>query len=355
MLSARTALLRLRQLVRPETYYTGAKLQERIDVLRLYLVTSARATWPDIHVKTEEQLEAVAPRLAHQRTAVQKNVLGQAVKLLTSWLHEQPPPLPLLAKLPAEAKPDVVVAAERLRDKMVAQHEEAITDAQKRAFGFSLGVRASGTPGGEGFGVFIGGKAIIGSVLAFYPGVAMTPADLLRVPIGTLQLRFKGNDNMIQRFDGTLIDASEAALKLLPPLAAGNPLAVAHRVNHPPVGSKPNVFCCPIDFTVPVPAELQPVLPNVRYAAAEALLIGSSGRRGSRTFADIMRSSLADMASAESSGSGVPLRGLALVALRELNDEELFLDFRLNPRKKCPAWYSPVNEEENLRRWNLIK
>ena len=36
--------LALRQLSRPETYYTGAALQERMDVLRLFLVTNSKST-----------------------------------------------------------------------------------------------------------------------------------------------------------------------------------------------------------------------------------------------------------------------------------------------------------------------
>ena len=122
-----------------------------------------------------------------------------------------------------------------------------------------------------------------------------------------------------------------------------------------PAGIKPNVYACPIDFTSPLPDELRPLLPNVRYAAAETLLIGTGGRRGGRTFQDMVRASLADMASSENSSTGVALRGLALVAMRELREEELYLDYRLNPLKKYPAWYTPVDEEESRRRWNLIK
>jgi len=226
-------------------------------------------------------------------------------------------------------------------------------NAQRSAFGFAIGVRPSATSGRVG--VFVDGRAIIGSIVAFYPGVTLTPADLLQIPVGTLQQHFKDNSHMIQRFDGTLIDASESALKFLPPAAASSPLIVAHRVNHPPAGYKPNVYCCPVDFTAPLPDELRPMLPNVRYTSAEALLIGTGGRRKSRSLQDMLRSSLSDMASSQSGATGAPLRGLALVALQTLNDDEIFLDFRLNPRKKRPAWYTPVDEEESLRRWDLIK
>lgn len=45
--------------------------------------------------------------------------------------------------------------------------------------------------------------------------------------------------------------------------------------------------------------------------------------------------------------------GLALVAARELRDEELFLNYRLNPNlPNLPDWYTAVDAEENARRWS---
>ena len=44
-------------------------------------------------------------------------------------------------------------------------------------------------------------------------------------------------------------------------------------------------------------------------------------------------------------------RGLVLVSSRELRDEELFLNYRLNPRNAYPKWYTPVDVEEDERRW----
>ena len=45
------------------------------------------------------------------------------------------------------------------------------------------------------------------------------------------------------------------------------------------------------------------------------------------------------------------LRGLAFIAAREVRDEELYLNYRLNPRNGYPSWYSPVDREEDARRW----
>ena len=48
---------------------------------------------------------------------------------------------------------------------------------------------------------------------------------------------------------------------------------------------------------------------------------------------------------------GATLRGLVMIAVRELKDEELFLNYRLNPRNGYPKWYTPVDKEEDSRRW----
>lgn len=43
--------------------------------------------------------------------------------------------------------------------------------------------------------------------------------------------------------------------------------------------------------------------------------------------------------------------GLALVASRPLQDEELLLNYRLSNHVSRPLWYTPVDEEEDKRRW----
>ena len=49
---------------------------------------------------------------------------------------------------------------------------------------------------------------------------------------------------------------------------------------------------------------------------------------------------------------GLPVPSLALVAVRELADEEVFLDYRLSPGLVSrPSWYYPVNPEAEERRW----
>ena len=46
-----------------------------------------------------------------------------------------------------------------------------------------------------------------------------------------------------------------------------------------------------------------------------------------------------------------PVLGLAFVALRDIANEELLLNYRLSPGLKQPDWYHPVDAAEDRRRW----
>ena len=46
------------------------------------------------------------------------------------------------------------------------------------------------------------------------------------------------------------------------------------------------------------------------------------------------------------------MTGLAMVARRVLRDEELLMDYRLNPHHPRPAWYEPVDSIAENRRWS---
>lgn len=45
------------------------------------------------------------------------------------------------------------------------------------------------------------------------------------------------------------------------------------------------------------------------------------------------------------------IKGLAFVAVRHIQNEEILLNYRLNPQVQKPAWYAPVDVEEDKRRW----
>ena len=128
------------------------------------------------------------------------------------------------------------------------------------------------------------------------------------------------------RYDRTFIDGGSAAD--VPP----HPYALAQRVNHPPAGVAPNVLGLAFDYcgrdhaTMAFPEHLCSLVPN-EFARAPSLLVEKSRRP------DVL----------------VP--GLVLVATRKVEDEELWLNYRLNPMLPRPAWYASVDPEEDARRW----
>lgn len=46
-----------------------------------------------------------------------------------------------------------------------------------------------------------------------------------------------------------------------------------------------------------------------------------------------------------------PLPMLVLVATREVQDEEVLLNYRLSNYIARPSWYTPVDAAEDKRRW----
>ena len=76
------------------------------------------------------------------------------------------------------------------------------------------------------------------------------------------------------------------------------------------------------------PKELRPYIPNA-YATTPGMLAPQSSKEN---FA----------------------QGAVIVALRDLKDgEELFCDYRLNPKIVLPEWYCSVNEETNEKFWGV--
>ena len=45
------------------------------------------------------------------------------------------------------------------------------------------------------------------------------------------------------------------------------------------------------------------------------------------------------------------LQGMVLIATREVFDEELFVDHRLNPYQSLPEWYRPMDVLRDQRTW----
>lgn len=94
-------------------------------------------------------------------------------------------------------------------------------------------------------------------------------------------------------------------------------------VNHPPPGNKPNIMPFNYDVMRNFPSDLMYLLPN-RYFKEPGILFKTAA----------------------------VMRTIAFVATEDIHDEELFVNYRMNPSNDLPDWYSPVDLEQDKRRWN---
>nr|XP_029119728.1 uncharacterized protein LOC105042765 isoform X2 [Elaeis guineensis] len=259
---------------------------------------------------------------------------------------------------------------------------QELSQSLKDHIGYTLEVKPSQIRHEEaGQGLFITGEADVGAVIAFYPGVIYSPAYYRNIP-GYPRID-ASNSYLITRYDGLVINAqpwgvggesrevwdgfyqprfrpnpSEEIEKrsdrfwrmLSKPLESNyrgnyevierrNPLAFGHFANHPPKGTSPNVMICPYDF--PITEEMRPYIPNLAFGSEENVTMKRFGTFWFRYGG-----------SGDGKGDVAVLKTIVLVATRALSDEELFLNYRLSNQMRRPVWYTPVDEEEDRRRWS---
>lgn len=218
--------------------------------------------------------------------------------------------------------------------------------------GYSLEVRTSGIAHPDaGDGLWLRGAAPVGAVVGLYPGLVYEPMHYRKVP-GYPKIDTH-NDYFLARFDGALIDGQSwgqgrptlgpssqhvdlqynnthhAMLAQLRQKEMRHPLALAHYANHPAAGAQPNVMVAAFTYN-PRQGEdawLAAYMPNVMYHDA--------GRQQATEL--VMQDQ--------------QIKGLVFVATRQIQGEEVLLNYRLNPQVQKPSWYAPVDEEEDKRRW----
>lgn len=227
-------------------------------------------------------------------------------------------------------------------------------------------VATSSVPG-AGQGVFCKQPTSKGTLICVHPGSihhAESVANAVKYQRGDLFHRVfvQDRDHAVQLFDGTVLDAGQASLEEWTP----HPFAVAHKCNHPPAGQAPNVFKCPFYWKPNPPVNvLAPVfpdpLPDPALQQPEGnveLLVNSlppNIRQSFQRLGDYLsprewiKSAKVDV---QGQTDDQPVRGLAFVTTRDLHaGEELFVNYRFNPRLSRPEWYIPVDEKEDNARW----
>ena len=205
-----------------------------------------------------------------------------------------------------------------------------------------------------GLGTFLSGAVDAGTVVGIHPGVAYAPHNWPEIPNYP---ELSGNSFLSARFDRVCIDGAPFAERSLKTMRqkhhqkVQHPLAAVQWSNHPAPPHSPNILPLAID----IPADRASLLPllaisNCRSTTFDPFLrmktktkkkISSTSKNGNENEVD------------HEYATGTFIKTLAYVAMRPLCDEELFLNYRLNPRQELPAWYVPVDVEEDNRRWSM--
>ncbi len=211
--------------------------------------------------------------------------------------------------------PHTAVHGALCRDEICEQLLRHLSDAPRS---WRLEVAPS-TIAGAGEGVHLIGSCAVGTAVAIYCGVAYAADDLPTMH----KLVLPNNSYVMARRDGIIIDGRpdgtsqqffEVAVQR--DIAAGasplvyTELAVGQKVNHPARGERPNVRAQPLDLQPDEFVDLHRLLPTVNFRPP------APGEPSKRT--------------------------VVLIAERDLRDEELWLDYKLNPDGPLESWYAPV-------------
>jgi hypothetical protein len=231
----------------------------------------------------------------------------------------KPPPIPLHVDPPLSSQDDADEdAAQRLRLQLQA----------RLGFALWLGPSQAAHNCFE-TGVFLKGHCAPGAVLGLFPG-AVYNAEMLQRAFDCGHL---GDESvprtLVPRFDESVIDAYGTLTKSAQPSPRANAFALAHHVRHPPLGVAPNVMRIQVDFLDAV---------------------GSDSATGAMPFPPHLRDYVPNSWGAEI-GTGQALyssleqhifcKGSVLLALRPLENEELFADLTLNPFARAAGLVPP--------------
>jgi len=375
-------------------------LQFDADVNRLFLYTSYYRLGENSEEKDAEEIIDMASKasVTEQQKQVQENVnyqLKHICKTMDTILRPDTKSDP--SQSPSDAHSNsrrsglslAVGTGVASANKPAVPATRPLTRAElsnkfRDQLGYTLDIKPSLIPHKvAGQGLFLSGEANVGAVLAIYPGVIYSPAYYRYIP-GYPRID-SCNSYLITRYDGTIINAkpwhlggetreiwdgsnpvdyctappkspesnSDRAWRMLnKPLEKShsenfgevlerrNPLAFGHFANHPPGGSTPNVMICPYDFPL-TEKDMRVYIPNIAFGGEEPVTMK---RFGSFWFKS--------RGSAKQTGESPVLKTLVLVSTRSVCDEELFLNYRYSSTKARPEWYTPVDEEEDKRRWS---
>ncbi|XP_068682192.1 uncharacterized protein [Montipora foliosa] len=213
----------------------------------------------------------------------------------------------------------------QLRECLCNLHKQIQCDFKdQNLHTFSLSMQKSSIPHPlAGNGVFLKGNAVPGTFITFHPGLVYLAKDVRK--IANYPDISEDNCFLMSRYDGCVVDAKDFDIDIKLPSGKSitHPFAFGHMINHPPPGTKPNIMPFNYDVMGNFPSDLRYLLPN-RYFKEPGILFKTAA----------------------------VMRTIVFVATEDIHDEELFVNYRMNPSNELPDWYYPVDLEQDKRRWN---
>lgn len=187
------------------------------------------------------------------------------------------------------------------------------------------------TISGAGRGVFVDGFAPAGTITSFHPGFVWPKEYLTDMDAFSSVFNHDPKQQLSIRYDDILIDSRKSPYTVLNNYNS-NMFAVGHIVNHPSkTDGVGNCSSLSVDFTEKLElgkAGLGKYIPNVYWKRPMTY--------GPKVL-DI---------------DEIQMQGLGLVAFRDIENEEIFYDYRLSPSKDSyPEWYHVCNKDELKSRW----
>lgn len=177
---------------------------------------------------------------------------------------------------------------------------------------------------GAGRGVFLDGKAMEGSLVAFIPGDVL-PKEYLTKASASLDSYLSHDDThqLSLRSDDILIDSRKAPYTVLSN-EGSNPWAIGHVINHPPPGIIPNCRTVLLNFTEPMNLKSTGLLRYVPNTyKRHPMLVGPK------------------LLERET----IVMHGMAIMTRRDVQNEELFYDYKFDGSDN-PEWYVDATYEE---------
>ncbi|KAH6765322.1 C5orf35 [Perilla frutescens var. frutescens] len=378
----------------------GRHLQFEADMNKLFLYTSYNRLGKNaVEADADEIIEMASKApLGEQQKQVQEN-LHEQISTFCTYMDDILRPDPKMVNTndsSSETKTPPRRSGLGLAVGRIAplDHNPAVAETKllkrcevsqkvKDLLGYTLEVKPSQIQDKDaGQGLFLDGEADVGTIIAIYPGVTYSPAYYQYIP-GYPRVDLH-NPYLITRYDGTVINAqpwgtggearemwdgssvprpglnaeggvnsSDRMWKLLSKPLDGsnvggrgvvlerrNPLAFAHFANHPAKDMLPNVMVCPYDFPL-TEQNIRTYIPNIPFGGGQEVNMKKFGSFWFKSWKS--SSTVAD---------APIIKSLVLVATRGVSNEEILLNYRLSNLKRRPSWYTPVDEEEDRRRWS---